>query len=111
MTIGFGCDPERAEDLKQIVYDEVEALKQNEPDELYITKVREAYKTTYQENLEKNGYWLEQLEGHYFHQLDPGLILQKNERYDGLNGKLIQETAELYLNQDNFVELILYPEQ
>lgn len=111
VMISFGCDPERADELKQIVYQEVEALRNLPPEELYITKVREGLKKSYQEALERNGFWLDELESAYFHNLDPETILLKNEQYDSLDGAVIHETALLYLNPENFVELVLYPEE
>ena len=107
--ISFGCDPERAEELKQIVYREVEELRNKAPEELYITKVREGLKNSYQEALETNGFWLDELESVYFHELDPEIILQKNKLYDSLDAEMIRETAQLYLTPGNFVELVLYP--
>ena len=109
--ISFGCAPERARELTDIVYEEIEKLKENPPEEIYIIKVREQYKFSYQESLEENGYWLNQLQQAYFHDLDQKMILEKEKMFDTLTPDLVRETAMLYLNRENYVELILYPEE
>ncbi len=108
--ISFGCAPERARELADIVYEEIEKLKERPPEEIYITKVREQYRFSYRESLEENGYWLNQLRQVYFYNLDQKMILEKEKMFDTLTPDLVQETAMLYLDRGNHVELILYPE-
>jgi len=110
VIISFGCDPERAQELIELVYEEIQTIISEPLDELYVTKVTEGLKKSYQEALERNSFWLNQLQQVYFNDLDQAIILEKEDLYDTLTPELVRETAALYLNMNNYVEYILYPE-
>ena len=110
VQILFSCDPERVDELTQIVFREIEKLQNTPPEDIYITKVRETQKRSFEQNLQDNTFWMNAIEAAYLNGLDPSLILQYNKLVDSLNAQDIQRAAAAALNMKNYVKIVLYPE-
>ena len=65
LSITFGSDPERADELLDAVYGEIERLKGSPPTEAEVNDVREAQRRTWETNQESNSWWLNVLDGRY----------------------------------------------
>lgn len=112
VAIGFGCDPERAEELITSVFEQIDLLKAEAPDETYLTKVREASIRQHETALKENGTWLSSLQFYDQTELDPNTILEGAKPfYDELTPAMIQEAAQRYLDIDNYVQVVLLPEE
>ena len=127
LTISFGSDPERVDELLEAVYAEIERLQGSPPTEAEVSDVREAALRSFETNLESNGYWLNQLNGRYrfwLDQLEMGnidqypsgdLLLESvlaNEAVlNGVTPADVQEAARRYFDLDNRVRVTLLPEQ
>jgi len=110
VTISFGCDPDRTEELTSAVFQVIDSLKTLGPKDIYITKVRETQLRSYETNLKVNTYWLRALQTYYFRGQDPGLILKYPELVKNLTSGRIQKAAAQYLNKNNYVQVVLLPE-
>ena len=122
LTISFGSDPERVEELLDAVYGEIERLQGSPPTEAEVNDVRQAQRRTWETNQESNYWWLNVLDGRYRYlldQLDGGYpsgdrLLATLSIYgpslDALTPAGIQELAR-YFDLDNRVRVTLLPEQ
>lgn len=111
VTVGFGTDPERLEELVQAVFVQIDSLKLSGPSEDDIAKVKEQQRRSRETSLRRNGYWLGQLVSSDRYDLDPRNILTYEELIDALDAEDVRQAAIRYLNIDNYVQVSLYPEK
>lgn len=105
----FSCDPDRTEELKNLVKSEVEAIAGGTVNEQIVLDVKEAQLVSYQESIQKNSWWLRQMESVWYYDYDRTTIINKEEMYSSLTSDDIHYVAEKYLSGDNLMEIILYP--
>jgi zinc protease len=110
VTISFGCDPSRVEELTSTVFQAIDSLKQFGPAEIYIKKVKEAQLRSYETNMKENTYWLRALQNYYFNGQEPSLILKYPELVSTLSSEKIKIAVNRYLKGDNYVQVVLLPE-
>jgi zinc protease len=108
--IGFGCDPDRAEELSGILFAEIEDLKENGPRETDVQKVKEILRRERETNLKENGFWISVLQSYYLYGLDPRRILEFEQFVRDLNAEILHEALQRYLDTDRYVQVTLYPE-
>ena len=110
VTIHFGSAPERAEELADVVFEEIGRIRAEGPDAETVNKVRESQRRAKETNLRENGYWLSRMEG-----LDQqGRDLREIPSYDLIEGwtvQQVQEAANRYLREDQYAKFVLYPEE
>ena len=123
LSISFGSDPERADELLAAVYEEIDRLKSSPPDEAEVNDVLEAQRRAWETNQESNSWWLSVLDGRYRYLLDQSdgrypsgdVLLETLPTYgadlDALTQLRIQELARRYFDQDNRMRVTLLPEQ
>jgi zinc protease len=111
ITISFGCDPGRTDELTNTVFQVIDSLKTFGPEEIYITKVKEAQLRSYETNLKENTFWLRTLQNYYFNGQNPALILKYPELVSTLTSEKIKTAVNKYLNKDNYVQVLLLPEE
>jgi zinc protease len=110
ISVWWGCSPERVDELTNDVLNLFIELKEKKTDPLNITKVKEIQKREYEVNLKENRQWLNWLYDSYYYGDDPKRIMKLNEMYEKLTAEDIQNAAKKYLNTDNLVKVVLYPE-
>ena len=110
LTISFGCDPQRSEELIQSVLDELAVFKAETVDSSYIDKVKETHRRQRETSLKQNSFWLSNLNFYYFHNENPNEILMLDKYIDNLTAEDVQEAARKYFDMNNYVTVILYPE-
>jgi zinc protease len=122
LTISFGSDPERTDELLDAVYAEIERLQSAPPTEDEVSDVSEAARRTFETNLESNAYWLGQLSTRYRYWLDEldggypsgdallGSLLANGASIDAVTPAEIQDLARRYIDLDNRVRVTLLPE-
>ena len=108
VTIQFGSDPERAEELRGVVFEELRSLQADGPSEDDVNKVIEAEKRAHETNLQLNPYWAFQLMGAKESGQDPRFLLDMF-RYDNVSSESIQQDAQRYLNEERVVIVVLLP--
>lgn len=111
-SISFGCDPERAEELTNAVFETIEEIKQNGVSEDYVARVQEQQRQARATDLEENGFWLNALHSTYYSDsvMEPLDILRYNELVDSLTAEDLQQAAIQWLT-DRYVQVTLFPEQ
>ncbi len=111
IMINFGTDPERMEELSQVVFDEIEKIKAEGPTEEEVRNVKEAEIRSFETSVESNSWWLNQLVFRYRSGDDPGGLLDFQESLEKLDRATVQEAARAYFNTDNYVQVTLLPEE
>ncbi len=111
IMINFGTDPERVEELTQVVFDEIEKMKIQGPAEEEVSNIKEAEIRSFETSSQQNNWWLIQLAYRYQAGEDPGDLLRFQDSLDKLNVESIQEAAKKYFNTENFVQVTLLPEK
>ena len=108
ISIIFGSDPDRTEELFGEVLKEVVWLREGGEQE-YLDKVKELFRTSREEQLRDNGFWLNQIRaaaqrGEAFTE-----IVGFDELLDGLTLEDIEEVAQRYFTEDRYVRVVLKP--
>ena len=109
VAIIFGSDPSRAEELAEEVRAEVEWLQAG-GEQSYLDTVKELLRTSREEQLRENGFWLQQFEavtrrGESFTEIN-----RFDERLEALTLEEVAAAARRYLPEDRYVRVVLFPE-
>ncbi|MQY80449.1 MAG: insulinase family protein [Bacteroidetes bacterium] len=110
ISLSFGCDPERVEELTKTLFEQIDSMKISGPDDIYITKVRETQNREYETNLKENLFWLRNLQNSYYTKQNPEKILDYPQLVKTLSAEMIQNAARKYFNMNNYVQVVLIPE-
>jgi zinc protease len=108
VMVFFDCDPENVGKLTDIAYEEIEKLKKSGPLVKDLNGVKENLLKTYDENVEKNTYWLNMLKRFDFDGLDPSYHLKYGDMVDKLTVEGLKKAASEFFG-DNVVEVVLMP--
>jgi zinc protease len=108
--IGFGCAPEQAQNLSELVLEDIKDLQANGPKREDLDKVKEILKRERETNLRNNDFWLSVLRSYFINGQDPLLILDYTQYVDELTLDRIQQAAIRYLDLRRYVKVTLYPE-
>jgi len=110
ISIGFGSDPKRLDDLIARVYEEIEKFKAEGPTEKQVTDEREALLRDFETNSKQNSYLLAQIQARYQNNDDPAGVWAMPEHYKKIDAAMIQKAAKTYLAGANRVQVTLVPE-
>lgn len=110
--INFGSDPERVEELLDALFAEIDDLKANGPDSETLATVQEQTLRSREEMFESNGFWTQVIQFYVEHEDEEMTeMIQYNEYVEALTVEDIQEAAQVYLSDEQFIQIVLYPEQ
>ena len=109
VRIQFGSDPERADELAAVIFQEIERLKAEGPDAETVAKVRETQRRSKETSLQQNGYWLSQLSSFESSGLDIRMI-PSYHWVEGWTAEQVQQAANRYLRTDQYMKFVLLPE-
>ena len=109
VAIIYGSDPDRVEELVGEVAIEIEWLKDG-GEQSYLDTVKEQLRTTREEQVRDNGFWLNQIVATT--QLGESLaeITGFDDRLEALTLEQVAAAARRYLPQDRYVRVVLLPE-
>lgn len=108
--VSFPCAPENTDDLIAATMAEIEKIKTEGVSEEDVQKIKETQRRDREENLKKNNYWLGQISAYYRNGTDLNSFNEYDKQIEALTGKEIQEAAKKYLNINNYVQIVLMPE-
>jgi len=110
-SISFGCAPDRVDELVSNIWANIKDLQIKPPSEVHLSNAREAVVRSWETGLKENGYWITALQFYMDRGMDPQRVLKNpGEELDLISTTEISETAKKYLNEERFVQVILYPE-
>ena len=110
ITFQFGSDPERVKELTTEIFTQIDSLKNFGTTTEYLQKVQEIQLREYETNLKRNSFWLSNLEYKYYHGESVEDILTYKDLVNHLTLEKIQQAAKKYINTNNYVRVVLYPE-
>ncbi len=111
ISISFGSDPDRVDELTQVIFEQIDSLKTVGTTDLYIDKVKEMRKRQRETELKENSFWVGSLEALDFNGVDPRLLIEYPALVDSLTVEAVQQAAQHYFNMDRYVRVVLYPEE
>ncbi len=108
VAIIFGSDPSRVEELAEEVKAELDWLREG-GEQKYLDTVKELLRTSREEQVRDNGFWLNQIEA----AMQRGESLTEINRFDewleALTLEEVAAAARRYLPEDRYVRVVLFP--
>jgi zinc protease len=111
ISINFGCDPSRTEDLVKAAFREIEALKAKGPTQEEINDARQALMRQHDSDLAQNNRLAAQISDAYENGEDVREFFGLPAQYDKLTPRAVQEVARRCLDAGNYVRVTLFPEK
>ena len=105
MGVYFDCNPAKLDTMIKIVYDEVEKLQANGPDEKSIHNIVENKLKDYKENVKENRYWLSKIISDDYNNED-FLEYDYQKFWSNLTPKQVQKAANKYLNKEHVIQVV-----
>lgn len=105
------CGPANVGKVVNAILDMVNKVKVNGVSDDELMKVKEIWKNDYRVEARTNEYWVESLADRYLYGLDIKAFSEYEARADRLTTADIKSTANSYLNNSNYIKLVLYPEK
>jgi zinc protease len=110
ITIDFGCDPERTEELVKTLFREIETLKAKGPTGTEVSDAREALLREHESDLAQNDHLASEISARSERSEDIAEFFYLPVEYRKLTAAAIQDAARRYLDTGNYVQVTLYPE-
>ncbi len=111
LMIAFECDPERASELKEIIYRELEEIAENGPSQVNLDKTVSNMLKTREEALLHNNYWANIIRGYYLNGIDNNDARNYADILNKLTVKDLQKAARKYLAKADLLEIVFVPEK
>ncbi|GAB6088818.1 M16 family metallopeptidase [Spirochaeta dissipatitropha] len=109
IQIDFNTSPSRVTELTARIHEETERLGTEGPDESLLQRVREIHLRDHESNLESNDWWLWELYRYHINGNELTDIPVQKEWIDELSLEQLQEAANQYLRNDQYIQLIMHP--
>ena len=111
LSIQFDTDPAKAEKLKGIVYTEIQDLfaKGVKMDDLNETKKN--FIKERQENLRKNGYWLNAINHYYVYKENNASLEAYESMINSITKEKVEKFAKKYFAKPAKIEVVMSPKQ
>jgi len=110
-SIQFPCGPENAESLADAALAELQKIIDNGPTQVDLDKYKKAQKVDYDENLEKNSWWIGQMTSAYYNEMSPERALTYMDRVNAVTAEEVQTVAKKYLSGDKYIAILMPEEQ
>jgi zinc protease len=110
LSIGFGSDPQRVDELTRVVFAEVDSLKRFGPTAEELRKVREMQLRTREVDLRSNHFWTTEMMVYDHYGWDLRDLLGFPQWVDHLDSRSLRAAATRYLDTENYVQASLLPE-
>jgi zinc protease len=111
ISISFGCDPARVDELVAAVFAQIDTLQMNGPGESYIRSAKETKKRYFEEKMKENAFWAGNLREAYFLGEDPDAILKDPGTVESMSPTRIRDAARRYFDMNNYMQFVLMPEK
>lgn len=110
LAIGFDCDPEKADELIPIIYQELNRIIEEGPTQEDLDKVLVTVAKNRKQVFEKNAFWLQAMKSHYWSNMDIVSPSYKEDIIDTVTPLDIQNFAKELKEKSELVELKFTPE-
>ncbi|HEU0051970.1 MAG TPA: insulinase family protein, partial [Longimicrobium sp.] len=109
VSIGFGADPARLDELTRVVFAQIDSFKTVGIPEHDLAKVKETQRREREVAMRENSFWLGQLLGYDRYGWDLGLIDDEPLALS-LTAADVREAARRFLDTSRYVQVSLVPE-
>jgi zinc protease len=110
ITIYYGTDPEKLDELKQAVFDEIQDFIQNGPSDEELSKAKEKMLRERELALRENRFWLNVLSNtYYLRDGDFSEFGRFNKLVTDLTKESVREAFKKYFDWQNYVSVALEP--
>jgi len=110
-TFNFGTDPERVEELIEVIFQEIDSLKKDGITADELRDARQAMFREFETGIKQNRWLQAQLYYRYLQGDDLDSLFNYEKTLEDLTAEKIQEAAKTYLNMENYVQVTLFPEK
>ena len=107
LIMQFDTDPEKQEKLMNIIHEEVMTIVENGPLTKDLQKEKESMLKDFEEDLEKNGYWIDVLSIYYKNNIN--YITDYKEEVEAITAETVQETLKKLVAAGNVFEVVMLP--
>jgi zinc protease len=111
LLIAFECAPERATELKEIIYRELQNIAVNGPSQGNLEKSVSNLLKTRQEEKEHNSYWAGIIRSYYVYGFDDNADRNYTDILNRMTVKDIKKLVKKYLAKADLLELVFVPEK
>jgi zinc protease len=111
LSVTLPTGPESVDKVLAATFAEFERLKREGPQAADLAKVKQNWIQNHRKALRENGYWLGRIQSSLMDGTDPAALLTHEERVNALSAAEVQDAARRYLNTENYVQVVLYPEK
>jgi zinc protease len=111
LSVTLPTGPESVDKVLAATFDEFERLKREGPAPADLAKVKQGWIQGYRRALRENGYWVARIQSSLMDGTDPASILTHEARVNALTAAEVQEAARRYLDNNNYVQVVLYPQK
>ncbi|NLE33624.1 MAG: insulinase family protein [Bacteroidales bacterium] len=111
LMIAFECNPERAQELKAIIYKELEDIAKNGPRQIDVEKTVSNMLKTREEEREHNSYWANTVRNYYLNGIDRNDNGNYADILNKLNVKKMKKAAKKFLAKADLLEMVFVPEK
>ena len=109
LTLVIPCSPDNVDSLVAAAIDEIKDIQENGVKDEDIVKAKEIYKREKEKKLQENNFWLGALKSYYMYGYDLSDI-PSFDRVNEITSKEFQRVARKYINLDDYIKVVLYPE-
>lgn len=111
IQLRFDCDPERYEELKKIVYAEMEKLAKEGPSGKDLSKTVENILKDREESKEHNGYSLNNLYNYYVHGINFDDPANFEDILKNLTVEDVKQVMKAFYDDSNIVDVVFVPKE
>ncbi len=108
-TISFSCDPQKYEELVELLYQEIDAFYEEIDPNNDINNIKLQYQSAYEVGVKENKYWLKVLKAMVRKHESPSNILTFPQRLQAVNLNDLQSCAREFLNLERSLEMSMFP--
>ncbi|MEP2025456.1 MAG: insulinase family protein [Reichenbachiella sp.] len=110
-TISFPCGPDNVDDLVTSAIEAIREIQNEGVSEENLNKIKETQRREQELHWKTNGYWMNVLKVYHVNDYDYKDITWLNERIEDFTAEDIQQVAKKYLNPEEYIQIVLYPEE
>ncbi len=112
ITIDITTDPERLDEMVDVLFAEIKKLKEFGPTENEVADVKEAMLRTHETSLEQNAFWVGRIAASYKTGIEPGAsqIFEMPDTINAVTAESVRNVFLKYLDTENYIQATLLPE-
>ena len=111
LVISFDCAPKNVEKLNASVQDELNKMRTSGPSAENLQKFKAARKVGLETGARNNEFWMDYLASQVMNNESLNQFFEYGNALNGISTKSVQEAAAKYIQDKNYVKLVLMPEK